>query len=390
MTFKNFNFHNPTRILFGKGQIAKLDKYIPQDAKVLITYGGGSVKRFGTFDKVIEALGNRQWGEFGGIEANPVYETLIKAVDKIKAEGFDYVLAVGGGSVIDGTKFICAAAEFPGDPIDIFGKGIGQGLPITKALPFGTILTLPATSSEMNSGAVINFETHKSKVSFGSPHTFPVFSILDPELTYTLPQRQLSNGICDTFVHILEAYLTYPVGAYLQDGWNEAALKTMIKLAPDLKEDIHDYQVRANFMWTCTNGLNGFMSQGLPQDWSTHSLGHEITAFNGTDHARTLTPIILATMQVRKEEKFDKIVQYGQNVWNIQESDPELIYQQALEATRNFFKSLEMPVTISEIGVEEEDIAYLVDKLSQHKQNKLGEHGRQTLEISEQIYRTAL
>ena len=390
MSFNNFNFYNPTRILFGKGQISKIDKYIPKDAKVLITYGGGSVKRFGTFDQVIKGLGDRQWGEFGGIEPNPVYETLIKAVDIIKTEGYDFILAVGGGSVIDGSKFICAAAKFPGNPLDIFAKGIGQGLPIQEALPLGTVLTLPATSSEMNSGGVITFKELQAKLSFGSPYTYPIFSVLDPEVTYTLPQTQLANGICDTFVHILEAYLTYPMGAMIQDGWSEVALKSLIKLAPQLKEDHHDYQVRANFMWTCSQGLNGFMSPGLAEDWSTHNLGHEITAFNGTDHAKTLTPIILSTIEIRKEEKFEKMIQYAENVWGIYHEDPEVQYKEALQATRDFFKSLNMPTRLTEIGVQTQDIDYLVNELGQHQQTKLGEHQSQTLDVSRRIYENAL
>lgn len=390
MTIQNFNFYNPTRILFGQGQIDKIDKYIPQDAKVLITYGGGSVKRYGTFEKVIKALGRRQWGEFGGIEPNPVYETLLKAVDKIKNEGFNFILAVGGGSVIDGTKFIAAAAQFPGNPMDIFAKGVGQGIAIQDALPFATVLTLPATASEMNSGGVITFKEKKAKLSFGSPHTFPQFSVLDPELTYTLPQRQLNNGICDAFVHVLEAYLTQPIGAMIQDGWSETALRSLISLSPQLKEGLNDYQVRANFMWTCTQALNGFMSPGVPEDWSTHSLGHEITAFNGTDHAKTLTPIILATMKVRKEEKFAKIVQYAENVWNVQDGSDEEKYQAAIKATEDFFKSVDMPVRLEEIGVSAEDVDYLVQQLENHQMTALGENKCQSLEISRQIYQTAL
>lgn len=390
MAMNSFVFQNPTQILFGPHQIEKIGKFIPEEAKVLITYGGGSVKRFGTFDRVVATLGNREWGEFGGIEANPVYETLIKAIDKIKAKDYNYLLAIGGGSVIDATKFIAAAAKFEEDPINIFARGIGQGLPIKAALPFATVLTLPATSSEMNSGGVITFKAKKAKVSFGSRFTYPQFSILDPELTYTLPQRQLANGICDTFVHILENYLTYPVNAMLQDSWSEAALKILIKLAPELKEDNHDYDVRANFMWTCTNGLNGFMSQGVPGDWSTHSLGHEITAFNGTDHARTLTPIILSVMQVRQKGKLDKLVQYAENVWGITDGNKEAKAVAAIARTRDFFQSIDMPVTLGEIGVNAKDIDYLVNKLEEHTLTKLGENGVQDLTLSRKVYENAL
>lgn len=390
MTIRNFNFYNPTRILFGKGQIANIDSLIPKSAKVLITYGGGSVKKFGTFNKIVKALGDRQWGEFGGIEPNPYYETLIQAVDKIKAEGYTFIIAAGGGSVIDGTKFIAAATLFDGDPIDIFNGGVGKGLPVTKAVPFASVLTLPATSSEMNSGGVVTFKEKNAKLGFGTLHTFPQFSVLDPEVTYTLPQRQLANGICDTYVHILENYLNEPVGAILQDGWSETALRGLIELAPQLKEDNLDYDVRSNFMWICTNGLNGFMSQGVPQDWSTHKLGHEITNFNNTDHARTLTPVILATMEVRWQDKFAKLVQYAENVWKITEGSDEEKAKAAIERTREFFQSIDMPVTLTEIGVTEKDIDYLVSQLEAHTFTEIGEYRTQTLDVSKAIYQKAL
>ena len=389
MTLQNFNFYNPTRILFGKGQIENIGQHIPEDAKVLITYGGGSVKKYGTFDKVVAALGTRQWDEFGGIEPNPHYETLIKAVDKIKKEGFNFILAVGGGSVIDGTKFISAAATFEGDPINIFGGGIGKAEPITSAMPFGAILTLPATSSEMNSGGVVTFVEKEAKLGFGTPYTFPQFSVLDPELTYSLPQRQLANGISDTFIHILENYLTRPENALLQDGWSETALRSLIAIAPKLQEDNHDYNIRSNFMWICTNGLNGFMSQGVPGDWATHKLGHEITAFNGTDHAKTLVPVMLATMIVRKDEKLDKIIQYGRNVWNL-DGDDDTIYQGAIDKTRQFFQSIHMPVTLDDIDVTADDIDYLVNQLEKHTFTHIGENKAQTLQVSREIYQTAL
>ncbi|MDD7758744.1 MAG: iron-containing alcohol dehydrogenase [Aerococcus suis] len=386
----NFNFYNPTRILFGKNQIEAMDAYIPQNAKVLITYGGGSAKRFGTIDRVVEALGNRKWDTFSGIEANPHFETLMQAVEKVKEENFDFIIAVGGGSVIDGTKFIAAASVFPGDPIDIFGQGIGAGKPIEEALPFGTILTLPATSSEMNSGAVITFEELKAKVSFSSEKTFPKFSVLEPEITYTLPDRQLRNGLTDTFIHLLEDYLTYPVDARLQDAWSEASLREIIKLAPELNADNHDYSVRANYMWICTNGLNNILRPGVPTDWATHELGHEITAFNNTDHARTLTPVMLATMKVRKEEKYEKLIQYAENVWGITEANDEEKITLAIDKTAEFFQSIEMPTTLEEIGVKEADIDYLVTQLEKHDDTALGENNQQTLDISRKIYETAL
>ena len=277
-SIQNFTFQNPTKILFGKKRIEEIDNEIPKDAKVLILYGGGSVKKNGAFERAVLALGGRDWDEFSGIEANPTFETLMKAVHKVREGGFTYLLAIGGGSVIDGTKFVSAASLFEGDPIDLFGWGIGKGLPVQEVVPFGTILTLPATGSEMNSGAVISFVEKNAKVSFRGPKTFPVFSVLEPELTYTLPERQLVNGLLDSFIHVMENYLTYPVGGILQDRYAESILQTLIEIAPRII-DIHhiDYNDRATFMWCATNALNGTINLGVPTDWSSHALGHEIT-----------------------------------------------------------------------------------------------------------------
>ncbi|EFR32065.1 iron-containing alcohol dehydrogenase [Eremococcus coleocola] len=391
MAMKDFMFYNPTRIYFGKDQIKQIDRSIPKNAKVLILYGGGSVKKFGTFDRVVEALGNRQWGEFGGIEANPVFETLLKAVDQVKAESYNYLLAVGGGSVIDGTKFVAAASVFEGDPIDIFGQGVGQGLPIKQALPFGTVLTLPATASEMNSGSVVTFHEKKAKISFGSSLTFPVFSILEPEMTFTLPARQLANGVADGFVHTMENYLTLALHADVQDRFSEAILKTFIDNAPVYCDpDQADYEAAANIMWACTMALNGVASRGNVGDWATHALGHEVTVLNNTDHGRTLTPILLATMHVRRDGKHDKLVQYGRRIWNIQDENEELVIDKAIQKTAEFFESINMPTKLSQVGVNESDIDFLITQLEKHKGQKIGENGVQDLATSRLIYQTAL
>lgn len=389
---KNFEFHNPTKIVFGKDQIQSISNLIPKDKKILITYGGGSVQRFGTLDRVRKALADHTFAEFGGIEANPTFETCMRAVELIKNEQFDFILAVGGGSVIDGSKFIAAAAEFTGDPINIFAKGIGSGEAIKSALPLGTILTLPATGSEMNSGAVITFKEKKAKVGFGSPFVYPLFSILEPELTYTLPKRQLANGITDSFVHIIEQYLTYPVGgARVQDGFAESLLRTLIDIGPEVvKEDNHDYSIRADFMWTATLALNRLLSTGVPGDWSTHALGHEITALNHTDHARTLSAILPAVMMVRREQKFDKLVQYAENVWGITDGSTEVKVDTAILKTAAFLKSLDMPVTLKEIDVKSDDIDYLIEQLDIHGNTQISERGDQTLAVSRAIYEKAL
>lgn len=387
----DFTFYNPVKIVFGQNKIEQLSKHIPSDKKVLILYGGGSVKRFGTLERVQTALSNYETGEFGGIEANPTYETCMKAVAEIKEKQYDYLLAVGGGSVIDGVKFIAAAAEFDGDPIDIFGKGVGTGKKVTSALPFGTILTLPATGSEMNETSVISFPEKKAKVSFSSWDVFPQFSILEPELTYTLPKRQLANGITDSFIHILEQYLTYPVGGMVQDEFAEGLLRILIKIGPDVVDEMnHDYNLRANFMWTATLALNRLLSRGVPGDWSTHALGHEITVLNHTDHARSLSAIMPAVMMVRKLKKWDKLVQYAENVWGITNGSEEEKIDAAILKTVIFFKSIDMPVNLSQVDVKEEDINTLVGQLEKHGNDTISERGDQTLDVSREIYRQAL
>ncbi|MGB7460179.1 MAG: iron-containing alcohol dehydrogenase [Carnobacterium jeotgali] len=387
----NFTYFNPTKVVFGKNQISTLDQLIPSNKKVLITYGGGSVKRFGTLDKVKQALGDRVYGEFGGIEANPTFETAMKAVELVKKEGYDFLLAVGGGSVIDATKFIVAAAEFEGDPINIFGSGIGTSEPIKSALPFGTILTLPATGSEMNAGSVITFKEKQAKVSFGSEKVFPVFSILEPELTYTLPKRQLANGVIDAFVHIMEQYLTFPVGAMVQDRFSEGLLQTLIEIGPDVIDETNkDYNLRANFMWTATNALNGTLSPGVPQDWASHDLGHEITALYHIDHARTLSIVLPALLTVRKNEKYDKLLQYAERVWQITEGTDEEKVTGAIEKTKEFFARLGAPTSFKDIDLGEEVIDILVTQLESHKKIALSERKDQTIEISRKIYHAAL
>lgn len=387
---RNFNFRNPTKILFGKNRIEDIDLEIPKDAKVLILYGGGSVKRNGAFQRTVAALRNRQWDEFGGIEANPTYETLMKAVKKIQEEKFTFLMAVGGGSVIDGVKFVAAACVFDGNPVDMFTGGIGRGLPVTKALPFGTVLTLPATASEMNSGAVITFVELKAKISFGSPVTFPQFSVLEPELTYTLPERQLVNGLLDTYIHTIENYLTYPVGALLQDRYAESLLQTIIEIAPAvLNTEKPDYQARANFMWAATNALNGTLSVGVPTDWSTHALGHELTLAHGIDHGRTLSIVLPAMMKVRKKEKFEKLVQYGKRVFHLEGTDEE-VAAKAIEQTEQFFASLGAPIRLSEVSLTKEHIEELVEGLKRHEKIHLSEHQDIGVDIARQVYETAL
>ena len=310
----NFELYNPTRIVFGRESTAKLDTLIAQDARVLVLLGGESAKKNGTLAEVRAALGAREVHEFSGIEPNPTYETLMKAVGLIREKKIDFLLAVGGGSVIDGTKFVAAAVNYEGDPWEILQT---YGKKITSALPFGTVLTLPATGSEMNDGSVITRKETHTKLAFQNPLVFPQFSVLDPTKTFTLPARQIANGVVDSFVHIIEQYLTYPADGMVQDRFAEGLLQTLIEIGPKLQTAGNDYDLRANFMWVATLALNGLIGAGVPQDWSTHMIGHELTARYDIDHARTLAVVLPASLNVRRESKRAKLLQYADRVWHI-------------------------------------------------------------------------
>ena len=263
----NFNFYNPTRIYFGKDRLESINENVPVDAKVLITYGGGSAKRSGLIDKVKSILGSREIFEFSGIEPNPKYETLMKAVEVVKAENIDYILAVGGGSTIDGTKFISLASNYEGDATELLMKGFSgvTSEMVKKVIPFGSVLTLPATGSEMNSGAVVSYNHAKYPVM--SELSFPKFSILDPTLTFTLPKIQVANGVTDAFVHVMEQYITYPVDARIQDRMAEGILETLIEVGVTTINEPENYDARSNLMWSATMALNGLIGVGVPQDW---------------------------------------------------------------------------------------------------------------------------
>ena len=341
----NFEYKNPTKILFGKGQIENLSNELPQDAKILLLYGGGSIKKNGVYDQVMNALSERNVIEFGGIPPNPEYSVLMDALRVIKKEKIDYLLAVGGGSVLDGTKFLSAAAYFEGDdPWDILSKGAA----VKKGMPFGTVLTLPATGSEMNSALVITREETKEKLSTGGPIYFPQFSILDPEVVKSIPQRQLANGIADSFMHVLEQYMTYPIGAMIQDRFAESILQSLIEVAPAIMKDPSDYNAAANYMWSCTVALNGLIGKGVPEDWTVHMMGHEITALFGIDHARTLSIIAPNHYRYNFESKKDKLAQYAERVWNVTEGTIDEKAKAGIEKTEAFFHSLDIKTKLSE------------------------------------------
>jgi alcohol dehydrogenase YqhD (iron-dependent ADH family) len=380
-----FKFENTTRIHFGQGQIKKISRDIPQDHKVLMIYGGGSIKNNGVYDQVVEALKDYQWGEFSGIEPNPQYDTLMKAVERIKAEGFDFLLAVGGGSVIDGTKFISAASRYKqGDPWDI----LDVESKVEDAIPLGCVLTLPAAGSESNSGAVISRGT--SKLVFGSPLVQPKFAILDPVVTLSLSERQTANGIADAYVHIIEQYLTYPVNAKVQDRFAEGLLMTLIEEGLNVKEAPEDIEVRANIMWAATLALNGLIGAGVPEDWSTHLIGHELTALYGIDHARSLTIILPAVMKQRRKEKRAKLLQYAERVFDITEENEEQRIDEAIERTVKFFRELALPTSLGDVNLGAEDVEPVLANLKKHDRVDMGEHGDINLDECRLILQAAV
>lgn len=383
----DFDFYNPTKIVFGKERLAQLDENIPKNARVLITYGGKSACKFGTIEKVKKALKNRVFFEFGGIEANPRFITLLKSVEIIKKEKIDFLLAVGGGSVLDGTKFISILAKYKGKyPEDLLHHGF-NAVPVQEAIDIGTVLTLPATGSEMNCGAVISHKNGKYQVI--SPLTYPKFSFLDPTLTYTLPKEQVANGVVDAFVHTIEQYLTYPVDARFQDETAEGILRTLIEIGDDAVDKTDDYNTRANLVWTSTMALNGLIGSGVPQDWATHMIGHELTAHFGIDHARTLAIVLPSLLEVRREQKREKLLQYALKVWGIYEGSDDIKIQEAIDKTRSFFQSFDIPTKLSEYKVEKEDIDKVILGLKRKEMNTLSETNDLNLEISREILNKA-
>lgn len=385
---QDFNFYNPTHIVFGENRLNELDSLLPQNAKVLILFGGGSVKKFGTFDRVVNALKNRTIFEFGGIEPNPKYETLMKAVSIIKKEKINFLLAVGGGSVIDGTKFINLAANFKGkNPYDLLLDRTKPEL-VTSSLPIGTVLTLPATGSEMNRGAVISY--NHGKYSVMSVLSFPKFSILDPTLTYTLPVTQVANGVVDAFIHTVEQYVTFPAEGRFQDRAAEGILQTLIEVGKQTIDNPTDYDARANLMWSATMALNGLIGAGVPQDWTTHMIGHELTAMFGIDHGKTLAILQPAIWEVRREEKRSKLIQYAERVWNITNDDADAKIDAAISKTREFFESLGIKTHLSDYDIEADKIDDIIAALESHGMTALSETRDLTLDISREILLKAM
>lgn len=383
----NFDFYNPTHISFGEGRIAELDRLIPANARVLVLFGGHSAQRTGTLGEVQAALADREVLLFGGIEPNPSYETLMEAVALVRREAVDFLLAVGGGSVIDGTKFVAAAANYAGEPWEILQSHGGK---VTQALPFGAVLTLPATGSEMNNGGVVTRKSLQAKLPFRNKLLFPVFSILDPSKTFTLPERQVANGVVDAFVHVVEQYLTYPADAPVQDRFAEGLLLTLIELGPKALSQPQDYQVRANLMWVATLALNGLIGAGVPQDWATHMIGHEITALYGLDHAQTLAVVLPVMLQQRRAAKHAKLLQYAERVWGLNSGSEAQRIDAAIVRTRDFFEALGVKTRLGDYQLGQEVIEPLIAQLEAHGMTRLGEHRDVTPAISRQVLQACL
>lgn len=383
----NFILHLPTKVLFGKGQIQYLAEQLPAKAKILMTYGGGSIKKNGVYQQVKQALSQFEVIEFAGIEPNPQYATLMQAVELARKEKVDYLLAVGGGSVLDGTKLIAAAIDYQGDVWDLVTSG---GKKITSAYPIGCVLTLPATGSEMNGNSVISRAETGDKLGFYSALVKPQFAILDPVTTFSLPAKQTANGVVDAFVHTFEQYMTYSVDAKVQDRFAEGVFCTLIEDGPKLLSEPENYAARANVMWAATMALNGILGVGVPQDWASHAIGHELTALYGLDHGQTLAIIVPSLMWQQRESKQEKLLQYAQRVWDYRGTDVQEAVDIAINKTREFFELMGVPTRLSAYGIDDSQFATLLAKLAEHKSYNLGE--RQDIDLAkvEKILQGAL
>lgn len=375
----DFEFYNPVKVFFGKDMLPKIAAQIPSGSRVMLLYGGGSIMKNGVYNRVRAALERFEVTDFGGIEPNPLYETAMKAVELAREKNINFLLAAGGGSVIDAAKFIAAAIPYKlGDPWNILAKK----MPVVTAVPLGVVLTLPATGSEMNKNSVISRKSTSEKLAFGSPQVFPVFSFLLPDAAGTLPKRQVANGIVDAFVHVTEQYLTYPVNAPIQDRFAEAILITLIEQAAGVYENPADYEAMSNLMWSATMALNGLIQCGVPGDWSVHSIGHELTALHGIDHARTLAIVLPGLWKALFEEKKAKLVQYGERVWKITDGSDDERALKAIDKTVEFFESLGVPTRLSAYGVSSDTIDRIVSRFEDRKWLELGDRGLTTPEIT--------
>ena len=385
---QNFEFFNPVNIIFGQGQIKKLSKLVPTGIKIMLAYGGGSIFKNGVYDQVKAALTGYDIVEFGGIEPNPHYETLMKAVDIVRKEKIGFILAVGGGSVLDGVKFIAAATLWEGgDPWEFLTN---RTLTVTRAIPLGSVITLPATGSEMNGNSVVTRISTQEKLAFNSNAVLPLFSILDPITVFSLPEKQVANGIVDAFVHVIEQYLTYPVNSPIQDRFAEAILVTLVEEGPKVLADRNDYDAAANFMWAATMALNGLIGAGVPQDWATHTIGHELTAFHNIDHARTLAIVLPGIMQVKRENKHQKLVQFGERVWKITDGTDEEKIDRTIRKTVGFFESVGIPTHLSAYNIGAEFIDVVCNRFTSRGIKGIGEREDLTIEQIAEVLKLQL
>lgn len=384
----NFEFYCPTRVIFGKGAIDELPKHIDKSKKILMTYGGGSIKKNGVYEQVKKALEGYNLLEFGGIEPNPKYETLMKAVEIVKNEKVDFLLSVGGGSTLDGTKFIAAASKYFGDK-DAYDYFMVEQMPVEDAVPLADVITLPATGSEMNSGGVISRLATDEKLAFHSPKLFPQFSIIDPQVTYSLPVKQTVNGIVDTFVHVMEQYCTYEVNSPLQDSWALGILRTLIQEAPKVLANPNDYEARANIFWCATCGLNYWISVGVPQDWATHMIGHELTAFYGLDHGQSLAIILPRLLKNQKVSKSKKLAKLAREVFCINEAVDLKAADIAICEIENFFNSIGMKTKLSDYEIDANEAAVKIRDRFKIRNVALGEKGNITADIAFDIVKEA-
>lgn len=379
---KNFIFQNPTKLVFGKGQISKLNDLIPADVNLMVTFGGGSVTKNGVYEQVSTALKGRQYTEFWGIEANPHVETLRKAIALGKENNIDFVLAVGGGSVLDGTKLVAAGIASDDDAWDIVLKGAAD-----KQIPFASVMTVPATGSEMNSGGVITRAETNEKFAFGGK--YPEFSILDPEVTYSLSEHQVACGLADAYTHVLEQYLTTPNQSRLMDRWAEGILLSVIEIAPKIKENPRDYDLMADYMLAATTALNDFIRMGVSQDWVTHMIGHELTALHGTTHGHSLAIVMPGTMRVLREQKHEKLLQYGERVFQITEGSEQERVNKAIEMTETFYRSLGLTTRLSEENIGDETIETIANRFNE-RGVAFGENRNVTGDVAREILRSCV
>ncbi len=380
---QNFEFYGPTRVVFGKDTIKELSRLIPRDRKILMTYGGGSIKKNGVYDQVKKALEGYDLLEFGGIEPNPKYETLAKAVEIVKKEGVNFLLAVGGGSVLDGTKFIALASKYDGD--DAYDAIMIRAEHPASAIELADVITLPATGSEMNNGGVISRISTSEKLAFHNPNVFPKFSVIDPTVTFSLPERQTINGVVDTFVHTMEFNCTYDVNSPLQDIWAMGILRTLISEAPKALANPKDYDARANLFWCATCGLNYWISCGVPQDWSTHMIGHELTAFYGIDHGQSLAIVQPRLLRNQKVAKSYKLAKIAREVFGINESVDLKAADMAIDKIEEFYNSIGMKTRLADYGINPEEAAEKIRDRFRERNVAFGEKGAITADVAYEI-----